>query len=196
MPGGLCDCVAARSSFGTLGRQRNTRCFCPPSRPAFGWREGWRGRGTGDEFCVRPEGFPLSFTARAEAESRVWRRQFLQTFLERDLQQLGVTIPAAAPHRFWNMVAHYHGQTWNAAELARALAINEATARRYLDLMTGVFMVRQLPPWFENLKKRQVTAPKVYVRDSGVRGRRCRAWMNSCTSRIWHLAASARRGRV
>ena len=113
-------------------------------------------------------GFPRSFTARAEAESLVWRGQFLQTFLERDLQQLGVTIPAPALHRFWNMVAHYHGQTWNAAELARALAINEATVRRYLDLMTGVFMVRQLPPWFENLKKRQVKAPKVYVRDSGL----------------------------
>ena len=113
-------------------------------------------------------GFPPAFTARAEAESLVWRRQFLQTFLERDLPQLGVTIPAAALRRFWSMVAHYHGQTWNAAELARALAINEATVRRYLDLMTGVFMVRQLPPWFENLKKRQVKAPKVYVRDSGL----------------------------
>ncbi len=113
-------------------------------------------------------GFPLSFTARMEADSMAWRRQFLQTFLERDLPQLGVTIPAIALRRFWSMIAHYHGQTWNGAELARALAVNESTVRRYLDLMSGVFMVRQLPPWFENLGKRQVKAPKVYVRDTGL----------------------------
>ena len=113
-------------------------------------------------------GFPLAYTARTETDSFVWRRQFMQTLLERDLPQLGVTIPAVALRRFWNMVAHYHGQTWNAAELARALAVNESTVRRYLDLMTGVFMVRQLPPWFENLGKRQVKSPKVYVRDSGL----------------------------
>ena len=113
-------------------------------------------------------GFPLSYTARTEADSLEWRRQFLQTFLERDMPQLGVQIPAIALRRFWNMVAHYHGQIWNAAELARALAVNESTVRRYLDLMAGVFMVRQLPPWFENLGKRQVKAPKVYVRDSGL----------------------------
>jgi predicted AAA+ superfamily ATPase len=113
-------------------------------------------------------GFPLSLTARSETDSIAWRRQFLQTMIERDLPQLGVTIPAAALRRFWAMVAHYHGQTWNGAELARALAVGESTVRRYLDLMTGVFMVRQLPPWFENLKKRQVKAPKVYIRDSGL----------------------------
>ena len=113
-------------------------------------------------------GFPLSYTARTEANSLAWRRQFLQTFLERDMPQLGVSIPAAALRRFWNMVAHYHGQIWSSAELARALAISEPTARRYLDLMSGVLMLRQLPPWFENLGKRQVKAPKVYVRDSGL----------------------------
>jgi predicted AAA+ superfamily ATPase len=113
-------------------------------------------------------GFPLSYTAATEANSFAWRRQFHQTFLERDLPQLGVTIPALALHRFWNMLAHYHGQIWNAAELARAMAVNESTVRRYLDLLTGVFMVRQLPPWFENLGKRQVKAPKVYLRDSGL----------------------------
>ncbi len=113
-------------------------------------------------------GFPLAYTARSEADSVQWRRQFLQTFLERDIPQLGLGIPAVALWRFWNMVAHYHGQTWNGAELARALAVGESTVRRYLDLMTGVFMVRQLPPWFENLGKRQVKAPKVYVRDSGL----------------------------
>ncbi len=113
-------------------------------------------------------GFPLSYTAKTEANSFAWRRQFQQTFLERDLPQLGVTIPAVALRRFWNMLAHYHGQIWNAAELARAMAVNESTVRRYLDLLTGVFMVRQLPPWFENLGKRQVKAPKVYLRDSGL----------------------------
>lgn len=113
-------------------------------------------------------GLPLSYTARTEAGSLVWRRQFLQTFLERDVPQLGITIPSAALRRFWSMIAHYHGQTWNAAELGRALAASESTVRRYLDLMTGVFMVRQLPPWFENLGKRQVKAPRVYVRDSGL----------------------------
>ncbi|MBZ5525987.1 MAG: ATP-binding protein [Acidobacteriia bacterium] len=113
-------------------------------------------------------GFPLAYTARSEADSLAWRKQFLQTFLERDLPQMGTSIPAEALRRFWHMVAHYHGQIWNGAELARALAVSEATVRRYLDLMTGVFMIRQLPPWFENLGKRQVKAPKIYVRDTGL----------------------------
>jgi predicted AAA+ superfamily ATPase len=113
-------------------------------------------------------GFPLAYTARSERDSLSWRRQFLQTFLERDIPQLGIEIPALALRRFWNMVAHYHAQIWNGAELARALAVSEATVRRYLDLLTGVFMLRQLPPWFENLGKRQVKAPKVFVRDSGL----------------------------
>jgi predicted AAA+ superfamily ATPase len=113
-------------------------------------------------------GFPLAYTPRREADSVAWRQQFLQTFLERDIPQLGIEIPALALRRFWNMMAHYHGQVWNAAELARALAVNESTVRRYLDLMTGVFMMRQLQPWFENLGKRQVKAPKVYLRDSGL----------------------------
>lgn len=113
-------------------------------------------------------GFPLSFTARTEAGSLAWRRQFLQSFLERDMPQLGVAIPAVALRRFWHMVAHCHGQIWNASELARSLAVNESTVRRYLDLMTGVFMIRQLPPWFENLGKRQVKSPKIYIRDTGL----------------------------
>ncbi len=113
-------------------------------------------------------GFPLAYTARSEGDSVAWRRQFLQTFLERDIPQLGIQIPAAALRRFWNMLAHYHAQTWNGAELARALAVSESTVRRYLDLLTGVFMLRQLPPWFENLSKRQLKAPKVFVRDSGL----------------------------
>ena len=113
-------------------------------------------------------GFPLAYTARNEADSVAWRRQFIQTFLERDIPQLGIQVPAIALRRFWNMLAHYHAQTWNGAELARALAVGESTVRRYLDLLTGVFMLRQLPPWFENLGKRQVKAPKVFVRDSGL----------------------------
>ena len=113
-------------------------------------------------------GFPLAYAARTENDSMVWRRQFLQTFLERDIPQLGIQVPALALQRFWNMAAHYHAQIWNGAELARALAVNETTVRRYLDLLCGVFMLRQLPPWFENLGKRQVKAPKAYVRDSGL----------------------------
>lgn len=113
-------------------------------------------------------GFPLAFTARNETDSVAWRRQFLQTFLERDIPQLGIRIPALALRRFWSMVAHHHAQIWNAAELARGMGVGEATVRRYLDLLAGVFMVRQLPSWFENLGKRQVKAPKIYVRDTGL----------------------------
>lgn len=113
-------------------------------------------------------GFPRSYAARSESEAVAWRRQFIQTFLERDIPQLGVDIPAPALGRFWHMMAHYHGQTWNGAELARALAVSEPTVRRYLDLLSGLFMLRQLPPWFENLGKRQVKSPKVYLRDSGI----------------------------
>ena len=121
------------------------------------WRKLW-GRG----------GFPRSFLARSTQASSLWRRDFVRTFLERDIPQLGITIPAERLRRFWTMIAHYHGQTWNAAEFARALGSSEGTARRYLDILAGAFMVRVLPPWFENLKKRQVKAPKVYVRDTGL----------------------------
>jgi predicted AAA+ superfamily ATPase len=113
-------------------------------------------------------GFPRAFLARSLAECLAWRKQFIQTFLERDLPQLGVTIPAPALLRFWTMLAHTHGQVWNAAEPARSLGVGESTVRRYLDLLTGLFLVRQLPPWHENLGKRQVKAPKVYFRDSGM----------------------------
>jgi uncharacterized protein len=113
-------------------------------------------------------GFPRAYTPRREADSLSWRKQFLQTFLERDLPQLGIRIPAPALRRFWNMLAHYHGQIWNGAELARALSVSEVTVRHYLDLLTGVFMVRSLQPWHENLGKRQIKSPKVYLRDSGL----------------------------
>ena len=113
-------------------------------------------------------GFPLSYIARSQAESVAWRDQFVRSFLERDIPQLGITIPAQALRRFWTMLAHYHGQIWNAADPARSLGVAESTARRYLDLLAGVYMVRQLAPWHENLGKRQVKSPKVYVRDSGL----------------------------
>jgi uncharacterized protein len=116
----------------------------------------------------RRGGFPRSFLARSEGDSEAWRRQFVQTFIERDLPQLGVTMSPTAFLRFWTMLAHYHGQTWNASEPARSLAVTEPTVRRYLDLLTGLFLVRQLPPWHENLAKRQVKSPKVYLRDTGL----------------------------
>lgn len=113
-------------------------------------------------------GFPRSFLARSSEDSRVWRRSFIETFLERDLPQLGITIPAPALFRFWTMLAHYHGQVWKATDPARSLGVSEPTVRRYLDLLTSLFMVRQLRPWHENLSKRQVKSPKVYLRDSGI----------------------------
>lgn len=116
----------------------------------------------------RRGGFPLAYLARSESDSLSWRKQFIQTLLERDLPQWGVRVPVTALRRFWTMVAHYHGQTWNAAEPARALGVNESTTRRYLDLLTDALMIRQLQPWHANLRKRQVRSPKVYVRDSGL----------------------------
>ena len=113
-------------------------------------------------------GFPRSYTAADDAASRVWRREFIRTVVERDLPQLGIGAPAPAMYRFWSMLAHYHGQIWNAADPARSLGVNESTVRRYLDWLTQAFLVRQLQPWHANLGKRQVKAPKVYVRDSGL----------------------------
>jgi predicted AAA+ superfamily ATPase len=113
-------------------------------------------------------GFPRAFLAESDDDSSQWRESFIRTFLERDIPQLGITIAAETLRRFWTMVAHYHGQVWNSAEFARALGTSENTARRYLDILAGAYMVRVLPPWFENLKKRQVKAPKIYIRDSGL----------------------------
>jgi len=113
-------------------------------------------------------GFPLSFLAPSEQASSVWRKDFVQTFLERDLPQLGVRLSVTTMLRFWTMLAHYHGQIWNAAEPARSLGVSEPTIRRYLDLLEGLFLVRQLSPWHTNLKKRQVKSPKIYFRDSGL----------------------------
>jgi len=113
-------------------------------------------------------GFPCSYLAASDEDSLAWRKNFVQTLVERDIPQLGIGIPAQALLRFWTMLAHYHGQAWNAAPPARSLGVSEPTVRRYLDLLEGVFMVRQLQPWHANLKKRQVKAPKVYLRDSGL----------------------------
>lgn len=113
-------------------------------------------------------GFPRSFLAANEAASLAWRADFIRSFVERDLPQLGIRIPSESLHRFWMMMAHYHGQIWNAADLARSLGVSENTARHYLDILTGAYVVRQLQPWWENLGKRQYKAPKVYIRDSGV----------------------------
>jgi uncharacterized protein len=113
-------------------------------------------------------GFPRSWTAASDNDSYVWREQFIQTFLERDLRMLGANLPPVSMRRFWTMLAHYHGNCWNGAELARALGVAQGTVRNWLDWLTGAFMIRQLPPWFENISKRQVKAPKIYLRDSGL----------------------------
>ena len=113
-------------------------------------------------------GFPRSFMARDDAASRIWRREFIRTTVERDLPQLGMNVAAPALYRFWSMLAHCHGQIWNAADPARSLGVNESTVRRYLDWLTQAYLVRQLQPWFANLGKRQVKAPKIYLRDSGL----------------------------
>lgn len=112
--------------------------------------------------------FPRSFLAPTEAVSLAWRRQFVQTLLERDLPQWGVRVPAAALGRFWAMLSHYHGQTWNAADPARALGVSAKTCSRHLDLLTDALMIRQLQPWHANVGKRQIKSPKIYVRDSGL----------------------------
>ena len=113
-------------------------------------------------------GFPRSYLADSDSDSLAWREGFIQTFLERDIPQLGITIPAPAMRRFWTMMENYHGQTWNASELARSMGLSDKTVRSYLDILTGTFMVRQLQPWYENIGKRQVKAPKIYLRDSGL----------------------------
>ncbi len=120
-----------------------------------------------DQLWVRG-GFPRSYLAASPSASFTWRRGFIQTFLERDIPQLGVQIPAQTLYRFWSMLAHYHGQTWNGNELARAFGVSHTSVRRYLDILTGALVIWQLPPWMENLKKRQVKSAKVYFRDTGL----------------------------
>ncbi|MCH9625365.1 MAG: hypothetical protein S4CHLAM123_05380 [Chlamydiales bacterium] len=116
----------------------------------------------------RRGGFPKSYLAENELDSALWRKFYISSFLERDIPQLGINIPAHALKRFWAMLAHYHGNVFNASELGRSFGTSSVTIRRYLDILTGTFMVRQLQPWHENFKKRQVKSPKIYFRDSGI----------------------------
>jgi predicted AAA+ superfamily ATPase len=113
-------------------------------------------------------GFPRSFLAVNDAASMEWRRGFVRTFVERDIPQLGVRVAADTMRRFWTMLAHYHAQTWNASEFARAFGVADTTVKHYLDLLTSALVVRQLQPWHENIAKRQVKSPKVYLSDSGL----------------------------
>jgi uncharacterized protein len=113
-------------------------------------------------------GFPRSFLASKEESSYQWRQDFISTFLERDIPQLGINIPAKALRRFWSMLAHYHGRILNASEIGKSLAISDHTVQKYLDLLSGTFMVRQLQPWYYNTKKRLVKRPKIYFRDTGI----------------------------
>jgi predicted AAA+ superfamily ATPase len=113
-------------------------------------------------------GFPRSYLAATHAASRTWRQQFVTTFLERDIPQLGIHVSSQALRRFWTMLAHYHGQVWNASEFGRSFGVADNTVRHYLDVLTSAFVVRQLQPWHENIKKRQVKSPKVYLSDSGM----------------------------
>ena len=113
-------------------------------------------------------GFPRSFLADTDVDSVAWRKAFLRTFVERDLPQYGAELGAPALHRFLAMLAHFHGQILNVAELATALDVAQATVRRYLDLLENLFLIRQLRPWHENLRKRQVKRPKIYIRDPGL----------------------------
>lgn len=135
--------------------------------PIAGLRRADLGSETADRHWRRG-GFPLSYLAGSERDSFAWRKEFIKTFLERDVPQFGIRIPAATLYRFWSLLAHYHGQIWNAAEAARALAVDIKTIGRYLDLLESLFMIRRLSPWHANLSKRQVKSPKIYFRDTGL----------------------------
>ncbi len=113
-------------------------------------------------------GFPRSFLAKSDAQSFAWRKDYILSFVERDLPLQGISLPATTLLRYWTMLAHYHGQVFNSSEIARSLGISEMTVRRYLDVLSGVFMVRALQPWHANIKKRQIKAPKIYMRDTGI----------------------------
>ncbi len=113
-------------------------------------------------------GMPRSFLAKSQIDSLTWRDNFIRTFLERDIPMLGISIAPAAMRRFWTMLAHYHGQIWNASELGRSMGLTDKTVRSYLDILSSTYMIRQLQPWYENISKRQVKSPKIYFRDSGL----------------------------
>jgi len=113
-------------------------------------------------------GYPQSYLADSDEQATVWMQNFIQTHLERDLPVLGVRVPATTLLRFWTMTAHCHGQLWNASRFAESLGVDSKTARRYLDTLEETFMIRQLQPFFSNVKKRLVKSPKIYIRDSGL----------------------------
>ncbi len=113
-------------------------------------------------------GFPRSFLASSDEDSVSWRENFIRTFLERDMGLLGIGISPVALRRFWTMVSHYHGQIWNGSEIAASLGVSPNTAKAYLDALEQTFMIRRLQPWFENVGKRLVKTPKIYIRDSGI----------------------------
>lgn len=118
--------------------------------------------------CLAPANAAKRRLPGSEADSLAWRKNFIQTFLERDIPQLGIGTPASTLLRFWTMLAHYHGQTLNASKFGQSLGVTHPTITRYLDIMEQTFMVRVLPPMVVNLKKRLVKTPKVYLRDSGI----------------------------
>ena len=120
-----------------------------------------------DDLWIRG-GFPLSFLASSNDTSAAWRKTLIRTFLERDIPALGITIPPQTIRRFWQMLVHFHGQTFNASEIGSSMGVSDTTASRYLDILAGTFMIRRLQPWFENVGKRQVKRPKIYFRDSGI----------------------------
>jgi hypothetical protein len=120
-----------------------------------------------DRLWVRG-GFPRSYLAETEERSVRWRREFIATFLARDLPELGGGTSSEVMRRFWTMLAHGHGQTLNASAIGRSLGVSDTSVRRYLDLLTSTYVVRQLTPWHENLRKRQVKSPKVYIADTGI----------------------------
>jgi len=113
-------------------------------------------------------GFPLSYLAASIEQSNLWREQYITTLLERDFIQLGINIPSNTLRRFWTMMSHYHGQILNYSELARSFGISDMTVRKYIEIFEGTFMVRILQPWYQNIKKRLVKRPKIYIRDSGI----------------------------
>lgn len=113
-------------------------------------------------------GFPLSYLAESEEVSVAWRKGYIKTFLERDIPSLGFQLFPQNLRRFWTMLAHYHGQIFNASEIGTSLGINYKTSQHYLDILESTFMMRRLTPWIANIKKRQVKAPKIYFNDSGL----------------------------
>ncbi len=113
-------------------------------------------------------GFPRSFTAQNHTDSYQWRRNFVRTFIERDIPQLGISTPSVTLNRFLSMLAHYQAQLWNGSELGRAFGVSHHVVRRYLETLEATFMVRNLKPWKANLGKRQVKSPKIYIRDTGL----------------------------